>query len=75
MLNKFLLSLLLASVLAGVGAFFYGKRIGKELAESKQKTVIINATNYREQIEHENQSLKRDDIIERLDDGQWLRND
>ncbi len=75
MFNKALTALLFVSILSGVGAFFYGKHIGKELAESKQKTVIITATNHREQIEHENKLLNRNDIIDELNDGDWLRND
>lgn len=75
MISKALPYLLVVSMLGGVGAFFYGKHLGKELAESKQKTVVIEAANYREVIEHENKNLSRDDIIDELSDGNWLRND
>lgn len=67
--------LLLGSAIAIIGAFFYGKSIGKDLAESKTKTVIIEANNYRERIEHEGKNLSRDELIDELADNGWLRND
>lgn len=62
-------------LIAGVGGFFYGKNIGKELEQSKQKTVVIEANDYREKIEHEGKLLTRDELIDELDTGGWLRND
>ena len=65
----------LAILAAGVGGFFYGKNIGKELAESKQKDVIIEGVESREEIEHINKGLDHNTIVERLNGGGWLRND
>lgn len=58
-----------------IGAFFYIKNLGKEGCESEQKTVVITATNYREQVEHEGKHLNRSELIAELFDGGWLRND
>jgi hypothetical protein len=65
---------LLALVLA-VGGFFYGIKIGKELQESKQKTMIVKAQSNRQKTNHEVKNLNYDIIVRKLADNGWLRND
>lgn len=62
----------LIAILAIVG-FFYIKNLGKIACENKQKTVIIEGEKNRDKIDHENQSLERVTIINRLNDDGWLR--
>lgn len=57
-----------------IGGFFYIKGLGKAECESKQKTAIIEGEKNRDKIEHENKSLERNIIIERLNSNGWLRN-
>lgn len=67
-----LIPYLIALVLL-VGVFLYVKNLGKTECENEQKSVIIEGIKDREKIEHKNKSLEHNDIVDRLDDGGWLR--
>lgn len=58
-----------------VGGLLYVKNLGKIECENEQKTQIIAGEKQRKQINHANKNLKRETLINSLDDGGWLRND
>lgn len=68
---KLALAIVVLAMIAG--AFFYIKSLGKVECENKQKTVIIEGVKHRELIEHENKTISRTAIIDKLNDSGWLR--
>lgn len=58
-----------------IGAFFYAKRICKQECENKVLIKEVQSNVQRQKINHEVKGLDHNDIVKRLSDNGWLRND
>lgn len=56
-----------------VGAFFYVENIGKTKKENESLQETVRGEQQRQEIDHENKSLERSNIIRLLDNDGWLR--